>query len=67
MTEETLSKFRHALTAHRDELLEWLDAESPQKDVCLGDAAIKDVLEVVSEIKDTLECIEDKRFGACTC
>ncbi len=65
MTDEALSKFRHALTTHRDELLEWLDSESPQKDVCLGDAAIKDVLEVVSEIKDALQCIENKRFGAC--
>lgn len=42
--------FRQALTAHRDTLLEWLHDESPQRDINLGGAALKDVLQVASEI-----------------
>ena len=65
MNDETLSKFRHSLKSHRDALLEWLDTESPQKEINLGGAAIKDVIDVVSEIKDTLERIEKDKFGLC--
>ena len=65
MNDETLSKFRHSLKSHRDALLEWLDTDSPHKEVNLGGAAIKDVLGVVSEIKDTLERIEKDKFGLC--
>lgn len=65
MDDKTLNKFRQSLIIHRDALLEWLHKDSIHENIHLGGAAVKDVLEVVSEIKDTLECIDNGKFGKC--
>jgi len=62
----TLDRFRHALTKHRDTLLEWINTDSPHKDVHLGSANLKDVFQVISELKDALERIDSGHFGQCT-
>lgn len=66
MNNETLNKFSQALVLHRDALLEWLNTDSPQKNIRLGGAEVKDVLQVVSEIKNALERIDNGEFGRCT-
>jgi sigma-B regulation protein RsbU (phosphoserine phosphatase) len=62
----TLDKFRHALTKHRDTLLEWISTDSHHKDVHLGGVNSKDVFHVITELKDALERIDDGKFGHCT-
>lgn len=65
MDDKTLDKFRQSLIVHRDALVDWLNQDSTDKNIHLGGSAVKGVLEVVSEIKDTLECIDNGKFGKC--
>ncbi len=60
-----LNRFRHALTKHRDTLLEWISTDSPYKDVHLGSANSKDIFHVIRELKDALERIDSGKFGYC--
>ena len=62
----TLDRFRHALTKHRDTLLEWINTDSPHKEVHFGSANSKDVFHVISELKDAIERIDSREFGHCT-
>lgn len=65
MNNITLERFRHALTKHRDTLLEWISTDSHHKYVHLGGANSKDVFQVISELKDALERIDSGEFGQC--
>ena len=65
MNKDTLFKFKTALIEHRDALSEWLNEDSPQKNIHLGGVSPEAVLQHVSELKDTLESIDKGRFGLC--
>jgi phosphoserine phosphatase RsbU/P len=65
MNDVNLSQFRQALRQHRDALLEWLETDSPEKANNLGGVEIDDVLQVVSQIKTSLEQINHGQFGVC--
>lgn len=65
MNHIALDRFRHALTKHRDTLLEWLSTDSTHKFVHLGTATSQDVFQVISELKDALERIDSGQFGQC--
>ncbi len=65
MNKDTSLKFKKALTIHRDALSEWLNEDSSQKNINLGGASSEDVLQHVSELKDTLESIDKGTFGSC--
>jgi sigma-B regulation protein RsbU (phosphoserine phosphatase) len=65
MDQPEMEKFRSALVTHRDELLEWLSEKEYKKRIHLGSAQVKDVLEVLSEMKETLEKLDTGEFGKC--
>ncbi|UCE08507.1 MAG: hypothetical protein JSW07_10990, partial [bacterium] len=65
MNKETLDRFRHALTKHRDTLLEWIDTDSYYKSLHLGGAKSKEVFQIISELKGALERIDSGEFGKC--
>ena len=65
MNDMKLAHFRQALAGHRDALVEWMHADAPHKDVHLGGREIKEVIQIVSQIKESLEQIDNGRFGVC--
>ena len=65
MDSNVLDRFRSSLTQHRDELLTWLDSGLSQQDIHLGNTPVKDVLQVVSQLKDALERLDHGKFGIC--
>ncbi len=65
MNNETLSNFKESLTLHHDALLEWFNLDPDHQTVNLGTGDIKDVLKVVSDLKNTLERIDNGTFGLC--
>ena len=66
MKEDTLKSFQENLLKHRDDLLKFIETNSPDRDLNLSGAAIKDVLKVVGEVKTALERIDNHTFGNCT-
>ena len=66
MNEETLKNFQQTLSKHRDDLIESIESDFPHRDLNLHGAAIKEVLKVVNEVKNSLEQIDKKKFGQCT-
>ncbi len=65
MDNEKLIQFQSSLVCHRDALLKWLNSDTEQQNIHLGNAEIQDVLQVVSEIKDALVRIDNGHFGHC--
>lgn len=65
MTEESLRNFKQILSKHRDDLLEIIETDCPNKDLNLYGAEIKDVLKVIKDIKKALERIDKEEFGQC--
>jgi len=65
MDSNLLERFRSSLTQHRDEVLAWLDSEQSQQKVHLGNTPVKDVLQVVSQLKDALERLNKGELGIC--
>jgi sigma-B regulation protein RsbU (phosphoserine phosphatase) len=65
MNPDTLAYFRQKLSQHRDALMEWLNTDSPYKDIHLGTASTQDVLQIISELKKALEQIDERDFGQC--
>jgi serine phosphatase RsbU (regulator of sigma subunit) len=65
MEEKILQQFHQSIAEHRDILQNWLSSDKADKDVHLGDASVKDVLNVISEFKDLLEKIEEDTYGKC--
>ena len=66
MNSADLNKFRETISDHHQALLEWLatdDAES--RSFPFGGSDLQSVLEVVSELKGTLEQIDKGQFGKC--
>ncbi|MEJ2536246.1 MAG: hypothetical protein P8048_04210 [Calditrichia bacterium] len=65
LEDKVLEKFRSSLVNHRDELVQWINDKGTNKEVRLGGTSVNDVLKVVSELKDTLEKIDQGSFGIC--
>lgn len=65
MEEKSLERFRHALQENRDTLLAWLEADSNDKTIHLGNSGEAAVLQLVSELKDALERVDSGEFGKC--
>jgi len=65
MDTEKLTQFRSSLVCHRDALLEWLNSDTEQQNIRLGNAEMRDVLQVVTDIKDALVRIDNGKFGHC--
>jgi sigma-B regulation protein RsbU (phosphoserine phosphatase) len=65
LEDKVLEKFRSSLANHRDELIQWINDSGGQKDVHLGGTSVNDVLKVISELKETLEKIDQGTFGIC--
>jgi len=65
MEKIALEKFHCTLTKHRDTLLDWISTDSPHKEIHLRGAPSKNVYEVISELKKTLNLIDDGKFGLC--
>jgi sigma-B regulation protein RsbU (phosphoserine phosphatase) len=66
MKSADLNKFRETISHHHQALLEWLatdDAES--RSFPFGGTDLQGVLQVVSELKGTLEEIDKGQFGKC--
>jgi sigma-B regulation protein RsbU (phosphoserine phosphatase) len=65
MNEDQLNTFHDKISQHRDELLKWLNSDSEYKQIHIGNSKVREVLDVVSELKDVLEKIEEKKYGTC--
>jgi sigma-B regulation protein RsbU (phosphoserine phosphatase) len=65
MEVKNLQHFHQTISQHKDTLQEWLKSERSEKEIYLGDASLRDVLNIVSEFKELLEKIEQKEFGKC--
>ena len=66
MDRKKLAHFRDTISTHHDELLQWLSAmESTEHDGDLGGTDVREVLNLVSDLKGTLERIDRGRFGEC--
>lgn len=65
MNDEQINIFQDNISQHRDELLKWLNSDSDDKNIHLGTSKVSEVLQIVSELKDVLEKIEQKKYGIC--
>ena len=65
MDDNTLRQIRDSLSNHHTSLLDWLQRDSPQKQIQLGGSTVKEVLNIISDIQDTLERIDNNKFGKC--
>ena len=65
MEDKVLEKFRSSLVNHRDELIQWINDSGGEKDIHLGGTSVNEVLKVVSELKETLEKMDQGSFGRC--
>jgi len=66
METRSLEEFRLLLSQHREELLEWLDSEPRQKEVCLCDSPESETESVISQLQQALESINSGSFGQCS-
>ncbi|GAB4370917.1 MAG: hypothetical protein Kow0042_13370 [Calditrichia bacterium] len=58
-------QFHRDFSRHHNALLEFTSKNSSQNSLHLGGATIRELLHLISEIKDTLERIDQGRFGQC--
>jgi len=65
MEEKLLEHFQQSISQHKDNLQNWLNSNTTNKDVHLGYSNVKDVLNIVTEFKGLLEKIEYKEYGKC--
>ncbi len=65
MDHKELERFRRALAAHKDALLNWLKSDACGQELHLGGSAKSDVFEIITELKDALSSIEKGDFGKC--
>ncbi len=66
MDKKTLKRFHHALSSHREMILELLKDDSTSKNVYLGGKSTDDVYKVLSDIKKALEKMHSGEFGRCS-
>lgn len=69
MDTDLLSRFRSALTLHRDRLTAWVRQQMTGTPFPLGDPSLTSCdgndLDVLAELDHTLDCIERGEFGRC--
>jgi sigma-B regulation protein RsbU (phosphoserine phosphatase) len=65
MEQSALDKFRSFLIAHRDELNSWLIEDDSGKSIRLAGKSLDSVIQVMSEIQQTLEKLDNGSFGKC--
>ncbi len=65
MDNNELERFRSTLQTHRDALLEWLDSDSPNKEMHLTGSSNRDVRQLITELKTALERVGSGEFGKC--
>ena len=66
MDKKILKRFHHALSNHREMILELLRDDSAPKNVYLGGKSTDDVYKVLTDIKKALEKMDSGEFGKCT-
>lgn len=73
MVSKKLKKFKYHLQIHRDNLIEWLNGESPETERVLGheyrkglDAGRLEQQLVTQKIEQALDQIDKRKFGKCT-
>jgi len=65
MDQETLDRFRSTLNSHRNTLMEWLEEDTPDKQIRLNGKSDEEVIQILGELKEALHQIEWGEFGAC--
>jgi serine phosphatase RsbU (regulator of sigma subunit) len=65
MDQESLNRFRNTLNSHRNTLLEWLEEDTPEKQIRLNGKSDDEVMQILSELKEVLHQVEEGEFGAC--
>jgi len=59
----TLDRFRHALTKHRETLLEWIEIDSNHKNIRLGGAPSNAVIQIICKhhygfsVRNMMSCL----------
>lgn len=65
MEKTLLVRFRDAIRAHRDRLIDWMSKSTMPDTFRLADAAPQEVTALISEHERALQCIENGDFGKC--
>ena len=65
MNKTELDKFRNALWQNKEALLNWLESDSPDDNICLAGSKQADVNSLITEIKHALDRVECGVFGKC--
>ena len=65
MEEKILQQFHQSISDHRNLLQKWINSDKARVSPVIGDASVKEVLDVITELKQLLEQIDKNEFGKC--